>query len=79
MNQICVDRCSIDLTKCDEPKPAQKGGNSAPMRQLLPQSKKSEELLYLSDREAVCIETCTKLYLRTTHSIANSYRSKLTF
>ena len=73
MNQICLDRCQVDLTQPEaEPEHALE---SMPK----PQAKKSDELLYLSDREAVCIEACSRLYLRQTHVMLDVFRKKLTF
>ena len=80
MNQICLDRCSIDLIRADfddEANTAAKEGKQASWPE--PQAKKSEELLYLSDREAVCIEACSRLYLRQTNVMLDVFKKKLTF
>ena len=73
-SHICLDTCAIDLTKEEE---SAEGDKS--LMKLQPRAKGPEELLYLSDREALCIEACSRLYVRSTHSIVESFKKKLTF
>ena len=80
MNTICLDRCSIDLSKPDyngsqDPASQQIDTTKVP----LPQTKTPDELLYLSDKEAACIESCTRLYLRSTHRMVDHFKRKLCF
>lgn len=72
MNHICIERCSIDLVEPVKEQPFSS-------KDLKPVAKKSEELLYLSDREAVCLEACTRLYVRQTHSMLENFKGTLTF
>lgn len=93
MNQICLDRCSIDLAKPDHDGSIIKNESTQAAASLkstventksssrvpMPLAKKSDELLYLSDKEAVCIESCTRLYIRSTHSMVDHFKRKLCF
>ena len=49
------------------------------MIKVQPRAKNPDELLYLSDREALCVEACSRLYIRSTHSMVESFKKKLTF
>lgn len=51
---LCVETCAIDL--CSE-------DTAGSPFAVAPRAKPAEDLLYLSDREAVCVEACTRLYL----------------
>ena len=72
MNHVCIDRCSINLIAQVETDPVLE-------KELPLKAKKAEDLLYLSDREALCIETCSRMYIRQTHSMLENFKKKLTY
>ena len=88
MNAICLDRCAVDLSKPEgnaeeEERSAetssQHTSKEVASAKALPQVKRPGELLYLSDREAACIEACSRLYIRQTHAMVDHFKHKLTF
>ena len=89
MTHICLDKCHIDLTMEDhgpsqtntevsqELDSQKKKISQEPKVQ--PQARKPDQLLYLSDREALCIESCSKMYIRQTNKMVDIFKDKLTF
>ena len=65
MGQICINKCHIDLLNEEHEDQATESTQND-KTSAKPVVRNSDQLLYLSDSEALCIESCSRMYMRHT-------------
>ena len=80
-SQICIGKCNIDLTTevHERKRSLKEGEDDKQVKAVTPQVRKSDELLYLSDREALCIESCARMHIRQTNKMVDVFKKELAF